>query len=71
MRNVAPGTSQIPESISNLIVSPQAYARQKNLLSAFRQLRETNPVGRGEIPDLDPVWAVTRHADNLAVSRQH
>jgi cytochrome P450 len=71
MRNVAPGTSQIPESISNLIVSPQAYARQKNLLSAFRQLRETNPVGRVEIRDFDPFWAVTRHADILAVSRQH
>lgn len=71
MRNVAPGTSQIPESISNLIVSPQAYARQKNLLSAFRRLRKTNPVGRVEVRDFDPFWVVTRHADILAVSRQH
>lgn len=71
MRNVAPGTSQIPESIGNLIVSPQAYARQKNLLTAFRYLREANPVGRVEVKDFDPFWAVTRHADILAVSRQH
>ncbi|WP_458757651.1 cytochrome P450 [Afipia sp. TerB] len=71
MRNVDPGTSQIPESIGNLIVSPQAYARQRSLLSAFRWLRETNPVGRVEFGDFDPFWAVTRHADILAVSRQH
>lgn len=71
MRNVAPGTSQIPESIGNLIVSPQAYARQRNLLSAFRWLRQTNPVGRVELEDFDPFWAVTRHADIVAVSRQH
>jgi cytochrome P450 len=71
MRNVAPGTSQIPESIGNLIVSPHAYARQKKLLSAFRHLRKTNPVGRVEIRDFDPFWVVTRHADILAVSRQH
>lgn len=72
MRNVTAGKSwRIPGEIGNLIASPQAYARQKQLLSAFRWLREANPVGCVEIEDFDPFWAVTRHADILAVSRQH
>lgn len=66
------GTSSgVPAEIGSLIASPQAYARQRQLLSAFRWLRETNPVGLVEIEDFDPFWAVTRHADILAVSRRH
>jgi cytochrome P450 len=68
------GTStrvQVPAEIGRLIVSPQAYARQRQLLAAFRRLRETNPVGRVETEDFDPFWAVTRHADILAISRAH
>lgn len=34
-------------------------------------LRETNPVGRVDIGDFDPFWAVTRQADILAISRRH
>lgn len=72
MRPVTTGTSsRVPREIGNLIASPQAYARQKQLLSAFRWLREADPVGRVEIEEFDPFWAVTRHADILAVSRQH
>ncbi|MCF2524752.1 cytochrome P450 [Bradyrhizobium sp. G127] len=71
MRSVSTRTSRIPEEIGNLIASPQAYARQKQLLSAFRGLRESNPVGRVELEDFDPFWAVTRCADIVAVSRQH
>jgi len=72
MRNVTTGTSsRVPGEIGNLIVSPQAYARQRQLLSAFRWLREANPIGRVEIEEFDPFWVVTRHADILAVSRQH
>lgn len=72
MRSGTTGTSsRIPAGIGNLIASPQAYARQGQLLAAFRWLRENNPVGRVEIEDFDPFWVVTRHADILAVSRQH
>lgn len=71
MRSVSARTSRIPAEIGNLIASPQAYARQRKLLSAFRGLRESIPVGRVELEDFDPFWAVTRHADILAVSRQH
>lgn len=71
MRDVTGRSWRIPEEIGCLIASPQAYARQRQLLLAFQHLRETNPVGRVEIRDFDPFWAVTRHADILAVSRQH
>lgn len=71
MRSVSIKTSRIPEEIGSLIASPQAYARQRQLLSAFRGLRESNPVGRVELEDFDPFWVVTRHADILSVSRQH
>jgi cytochrome P450 len=63
--------AQIPADLGNLIVSPQAYARQRQLLAALRWLRESNPLGRVETEDFDPFWLVTRHADILAISRQH
>jgi cytochrome P450 len=71
MSDVTTNGGLVPAEIARLIVSPQAYARQRKLLAAFGWLRKFDPLGRVATDDFDPFWAVTRHADILAISRQH
>jgi cytochrome P450 len=53
------------------MVSPKAYATQKELMAGFRWLRSNNPLGLIDIDGFDPFWAVTRYADIVEVSRRH
>ena len=62
--------AKVPGNIAALIVSPKAYATQKELLAGFRWLRDNNPLGLVEAEGFDPFWAVTRHADIVEISRQ-
>jgi cytochrome P450 len=63
-------TEKVPEDIGALIVSPKAYATQKDLMAGFRWLRGNNRFGRVEAEGFDPFWAVTTHADIVDVSRR-
>jgi len=62
--------ANVPEAIGALIVSPKAYATQKELLAGFRWLRRNNPLGRVESEGFDPFWAVSAHADIVEISRR-
>jgi cytochrome P450 len=62
---------KVPENIGALIVSPKAYATQKQLMAGFRWLRRNNPLALIEAEGFDPFWAVTTHADIVEVSRRH
>jgi cytochrome P450 len=64
-------TEKVPENIGALIVSPKAYATQKQLMAGFRWLRHNNRLGRVEAEGFDPFWAVTRHADIVEIGRRH
>ncbi|HEY5127026.1 MAG TPA: cytochrome P450 [Bradyrhizobium sp.] len=64
-------TEKVPADIGALIVSPKAYATQKQLMAGFRWLRRNNRLGRVETEGFDPFWAVTTHADIVEVSRRH
>ncbi|HMI96523.1 MAG TPA: hypothetical protein VK479_08440, partial [Micropepsaceae bacterium] len=64
-------TQNLPESIAALIVSPKAYATQKQLMAGFRWLRQNNPLALIETKGFDPFWAVTTHADILEISRRN
>src|SRR4051812_8228302 len=59
-----------PAHLARVIVTPQAYARRKELFSAFRLLRSRNPVARVSVAGFDPFWVVTKHADIFEVSRR-
>ena len=61
----------IPAEIGALVVSPKAYATQKELMAGFRWLRSNNPLGLIDIEGFDPFWAVTAYADIVEVSRRH
>src|SRR5438105_5790222 len=64
-------TEKVPADIGALMVSPKAYAMQRQLLEGFRWLRRHNRIARVEVEGFDPFWAVTRHADIVEVSRRH
>jgi cytochrome P450 len=62
---------KVPGNIGALLVSPKAYATQKELMAGFRWLRHNNRLGLVEAEGFDPFWAVTRHADIVDISRRH
>jgi cytochrome P450 len=67
---VATDPIQIPADIAHSLVDPSAYAGDR-IYESYAWLRANNPVGLAEVEDYDPFWAVTKHADILAVSRQN
>jgi cytochrome P450 len=61
----------VPSGIGALVVSPRAYATQKELMAGFQWLRRHSPVGLIDVEGFDPFWAVTTYADIVEVSRRH
>lgn len=66
---VEPGP--IPAAIGALLISPRAYATQRELLAGFRWLREHDPLAVIEAEGFDPFRVVTTYADIVEVSRRH
>jgi len=62
---------QVPQSIANTIVDPTAYADGARIDEAFRWLRREAPLEVVQPELFRPFWAVTRHADILAVERDN
>jgi len=60
-----------PREILATVVDPKAHADPARLNAAFAWLRHNEPVARAELPEFDPFWIVTRHADILEVSRDN
>ena len=54
-------------TIDNAIVDPATYADPDRYHDLFAQLRRDDPVHWAEPSDFRPFWAVTRHADIMAV----
>jgi cytochrome P450 len=52
-------------------VDPKAHADPQRLAGAFAWLRKNEPIARAEIPDVDPFYLVTKHADILAISKDN
>jgi len=61
----------ISQDLAETIVSPRAYADGKKIDEAFATLRREAPLEQAQPEGVDPFWAVTRHADILAVERQN
>jgi cytochrome P450 len=49
---------------------PKAYTDAQRWHDVAARLRREDPVAWIEVPDFDPFWAVTRHADVLEIERQ-
>lgn len=54
---------------TKVLADPSAYADDERLHTGLRQLRATNPVAWVDHPPYRPFWAITKHADIMAVER--
>ena len=65
------GTPALPRELSAAIVNPIAYGQWHDLKEQFRWARDNMPVALVEAEGYAPFWAVTRHEDILAVSKDN
>jgi cytochrome P450 len=68
IENTAP---TLPDDLAWAVVSPKSYADQTFIDDAFARIRAEFPLAKTNIPDFDPFWVVSKHADILEISRQN
>ncbi|ORA18841.1 cytochrome P450 [Mycobacterium asiaticum] len=56
---------------AKVLADPTAYADNKRLHTALRQLRASNPVAWVDHWPYRPFWAITKHADIMAIERDN
>ncbi|OBJ66286.1 cytochrome P450 [Mycobacterium asiaticum] len=56
---------------AKVLADPTAYADNKRLHTALRQLRASNPVAWVDHSPYRPFWAITKHADIMAIERDN
>ncbi|OMC57593.1 cytochrome [Mycobacterium sp. IS-836] len=56
---------------TKVLADPSAYADDERLHTALRQLRTNNPVAWVDHPPYRPFWAITKHADIMAIERDN
>lgn len=61
----------LPGDVAKALTDPKAYGEWNGLHEKFAWARANAPLAVAEVPDFDPFWAVTRHADILEVSRNN
>jgi cytochrome P450 len=54
---------------ANALANPQAYTDLPRLYRSLDHLRASTPVARVDAPGYRPFWAITKHADIMAVER--
>ncbi|MFE6862210.1 cytochrome P450 [Nocardia sp. NPDC057668] len=59
----------IVDDAAKVLADPTAYADETRLHTALAHLRADNPVSLVRAPDYQPFWAITKHADVMAVER--
>jgi cytochrome P450 len=63
-------TSAVDDA-AKVLADPTAYADDERLHTALRQLRANNPVAWVDHPPYRPFWAITKHADIMAIERDN
>lgn len=61
----------LPGDVAKALTDPKAYGEWNGLHEKFAWARANAPLAVAEVPDYDPFWAVTRHADIMEVSRNN
>jgi cytochrome P450 len=56
---------------AKVLADPTAYADDDRLHTALTHLRATNPVAWVDNPPYRPFWAITKHADIMAIERDN
>jgi cytochrome P450 len=63
-------TDLITQNVAT-VLDPAAHAEPERLHAAYGWLRRNAPIARAELPDMDPFYVVTKHADILEISRDN
>src|SRR3954447_17971937 len=59
------------DDAAKVFADPAAYADDARLHAALTHLRATNPVAWVDNPPYRPFWAITKHADIMAIERDN
>lgn len=59
------------DEAAKVLADPTAYADDNRLHTALTHLRTTNPVAWVDNPPYRPFWAITKHADIMAIERDN
>ena len=59
------------DDAAKVLADPTAYADDARLHAALTHLRANNPVARVDNPPYRPFWAITKHADIMAIERDN
>jgi cytochrome P450 len=60
----------ISEPLARAIIDPKSYAQREIVDAAFAKIRAEQPLDKAELPDFEPFWVVSRHADIKEIERQ-
>ena len=64
-------TAPAIEDAAKMFADPMAYTDELRLHAGLAQLRADAPVAYVDTPGYRPFWAITRHADILAIEREN
>jgi cytochrome P450 len=62
-------STRVIDEAANVLADPQAYANEAKLHAALTHLRGNAPVSWVDVPNYQPFWAVTKHADVMEIER--
>ncbi|ULE33278.1 cytochrome P450 [Mycobacterium sp. IDR2000157661] len=62
-------SARIMDEAAKVFADPQAYADEPKLHAALTHLRAHTPVAWVDVEGYNPFWAITKHADVMAVER--
>jgi cytochrome P450 len=62
-------SARVIDEVANVFADPLAYADEAKLHAALTHLRANSPVAWVDVPDYRPFWAITKHADIMAIER--
>jgi cytochrome P450 len=59
------------DEAARVFADPMAYTDEPKLHAALSHLRAHAPVSRVDVPSYQPFWAITKHADIMAIERDN
>ena len=62
-------STRIMDDAARVLADPKSYADDAKLHAALRHLRANAPVSWVDVPDYEPFWAITKHADIMEIER--
>jgi cytochrome P450 len=62
-------STRIMDEAAKVFADPMSYTDEASLHAVLTHLRANAPVSWVEVPDYRPFWAITKHADIMAIER--